>query len=172
MSPLCREVSEWLKEHAWNACKVQAFEGSNPFLSAIIIFCYITLFLRILMPYKRLLIFCALFVSFFLAFLLIFTTIWIKKTFGAEVQIAQILFHIQYPITDTDPIFIKSFMLKSLMPSILLSAIWAYLCLCGLGASLDYGTLLSTLLRHYIRSLLNHLALAKNTHLRCAWWRA
>ncbi|WP_394958616.1 hypothetical protein [uncultured Helicobacter sp.] len=75
------------------------------------------------MPYKRLLIFCALFVSFFLAFLLIFTTIWIKKTFGAEVQIAQILFHIQYPITDTDPIFIKSFMLKSLMPSILLSAI-------------------------------------------------
>ena len=30
-----REVSEWLKEHAWNACKVQAFEGSNPFLSAI-----------------------------------------------------------------------------------------------------------------------------------------
>ncbi len=32
---VCREVSEWLKEHAWNACKVQAFEGSNPFLSAI-----------------------------------------------------------------------------------------------------------------------------------------
>ena len=31
-----REVSEWLKEHAWNACKVQAFEGSNPFLSAIL----------------------------------------------------------------------------------------------------------------------------------------
>ena len=31
-----REVSEWLKEHAWNACKVQAFEGSNPFLSAIV----------------------------------------------------------------------------------------------------------------------------------------
>lgn len=28
-------MSEWLKEHAWNACKVQAFEGSNPFLSAI-----------------------------------------------------------------------------------------------------------------------------------------
>ena len=32
---LDRQVSEWLKEHAWNACKVQAFEGSNPFLSAI-----------------------------------------------------------------------------------------------------------------------------------------
>ena len=33
-----RQVSERLKEHAWNACKVQAFEGSNPFLSAILIF--------------------------------------------------------------------------------------------------------------------------------------
>ncbi len=31
-------VSERLKEHAWNACKVQAFEGSNPFLSATINF--------------------------------------------------------------------------------------------------------------------------------------
>jgi hypothetical protein len=27
-------VSEWLKEHAWKACKRQKrFEGSNPFLS-------------------------------------------------------------------------------------------------------------------------------------------
>lgn len=33
-----RQVSERLKEHAWNACKVQAFEGSNPFLSATINF--------------------------------------------------------------------------------------------------------------------------------------
>lgn len=29
-------MSERLKEHAWNACKVQAFEGSNPSLSAIL----------------------------------------------------------------------------------------------------------------------------------------
>ncbi len=31
-----REVSERLKEHAWNACVGQLTEGSNPFLSAII----------------------------------------------------------------------------------------------------------------------------------------
>ena len=31
---LHREVSEWLKEHAWKACKRQKrFEGSNPFFS-------------------------------------------------------------------------------------------------------------------------------------------
>jgi hypothetical protein len=30
-----REVSEWLKEHAWKVCKSgKRFEGSNPFLSA------------------------------------------------------------------------------------------------------------------------------------------
>ncbi len=29
-----REVSEWLKEHAWKVCKPKGFEGSNPFLSA------------------------------------------------------------------------------------------------------------------------------------------
>ncbi len=31
----CREVAEWFKAHAWNACWAQALEGSNPFLSAI-----------------------------------------------------------------------------------------------------------------------------------------
>ena len=31
-----REVSERLKEHAWNACVGQLTEGSNPFLSAIL----------------------------------------------------------------------------------------------------------------------------------------
>ena len=30
------EVSEWLKEHAWKACVVNATAGSNPALSAII----------------------------------------------------------------------------------------------------------------------------------------
>ena len=35
LRPLYGEMSEWLKEHAWNACKVQAFGGSNPSLSAI-----------------------------------------------------------------------------------------------------------------------------------------
>ncbi len=34
-------MSEWLKEHAWNACKVQAFKGSNPFLSAIFPYFYV-----------------------------------------------------------------------------------------------------------------------------------
>ena len=30
-----REVSEWLKEHAWKACiPLKGIEGSNPFLSA------------------------------------------------------------------------------------------------------------------------------------------
>ena len=29
------EVSEWPKEHAWKVCKAQAFEGSNPSLTAI-----------------------------------------------------------------------------------------------------------------------------------------
>ena len=30
-----REVSEWLKEHAWKVCILQkGIEGSNPFLSA------------------------------------------------------------------------------------------------------------------------------------------
>jgi len=30
-----REVSEWLKEHAWKVCIPQkGIEGSNPFLSA------------------------------------------------------------------------------------------------------------------------------------------
>ena len=32
---LVREVAEWSKAHAWNACVAQATEGSNPFLSAI-----------------------------------------------------------------------------------------------------------------------------------------
>ncbi len=31
-----REVAEWSKAHAWNACVEQSTEGSNPFLSAII----------------------------------------------------------------------------------------------------------------------------------------
>ena len=31
-----REVSEWLKEHAWKVCIRQRIEGSNPFLSAIL----------------------------------------------------------------------------------------------------------------------------------------
>ncbi len=30
-----REVSEWLKEHAWKVCIPKGIEGSNPFLSAI-----------------------------------------------------------------------------------------------------------------------------------------
>ncbi len=30
-----REVAEWSKAHAWNACIGQPIEGSNPFLSAI-----------------------------------------------------------------------------------------------------------------------------------------
>ena len=31
-----REVSEWLKEHAWKVCiRQKRIEGSNPFLSAI-----------------------------------------------------------------------------------------------------------------------------------------
>jgi hypothetical protein len=30
-----REVSEWLKEHAWKVCiPLKGIEGSNPFLSA------------------------------------------------------------------------------------------------------------------------------------------
>jgi hypothetical protein len=29
------EVSEWLKEHAWKACVVNATAGSNPALSAL-----------------------------------------------------------------------------------------------------------------------------------------
>ena len=29
-----REVAEWLKAHAWKACKRKRFGGSNPFLSA------------------------------------------------------------------------------------------------------------------------------------------
>ncbi len=29
-----REVAEWSKAHAWNACVGQPTEGSNPFLSA------------------------------------------------------------------------------------------------------------------------------------------
>ena len=28
-------VAEWLKAHAWKACKQQCFEGSNPFRSSI-----------------------------------------------------------------------------------------------------------------------------------------
>ncbi len=31
-----REVSEWLKEHAWKVCIPKGIEGSNPFLSAIL----------------------------------------------------------------------------------------------------------------------------------------
>ena len=35
--PLCGEMSEWLKEHAWKACVgVNSTVGSNPTLSAII----------------------------------------------------------------------------------------------------------------------------------------
>ena len=31
-----REVSEWLKEHAWKVCiRQKRIEGSNPFLSAL-----------------------------------------------------------------------------------------------------------------------------------------
>lgn len=78
------------------------------------------------MSYKRFFAFCGLFVGFFIAFLLIFTTIWIKRTFGKEVEIAQILFHIQFPMTDTDPIFIIGFVLKALLPSILLSVLILY----------------------------------------------
>ena len=34
-----REVSEWLKEHAWKVCKRETrFVGSNPILSAICLF--------------------------------------------------------------------------------------------------------------------------------------
>jgi hypothetical protein len=29
-----REVSEWLKEHAWKVCMLQGIESSNLFLSA------------------------------------------------------------------------------------------------------------------------------------------
>ena len=75
------------------------------------------------MSYKRFFLSLALFASFFLTFLLIFSTIWIKKTFGAEVEIAQILFHIQYPIADTDPAFIRGFALKALLPSLLVSLV-------------------------------------------------
>ena len=32
---VCGEVAEWLKAHAWKACRAQALEGSNPSLSAI-----------------------------------------------------------------------------------------------------------------------------------------
>ncbi len=35
MEAVFREVAEWSKAHAWNACVAQATEGSNPFLSAI-----------------------------------------------------------------------------------------------------------------------------------------
>ena len=33
-----REVAEWLKAHAWKACKRKRFGGSNPFLSAKALF--------------------------------------------------------------------------------------------------------------------------------------
>ena len=29
-----REVAEWLKAHAWKACRTQVHAGSNPVLSA------------------------------------------------------------------------------------------------------------------------------------------
>ncbi len=36
--PKCRQVAEWSKAHAWNACVGKPTESSNLFLSAIEIY--------------------------------------------------------------------------------------------------------------------------------------
>ena len=43
-----REVAEWSKAHDWNSCMGQLIEGSNPFLSAILIEIFKHLFYEIL----------------------------------------------------------------------------------------------------------------------------
>jgi hypothetical protein len=42
-SPMYGEVSERLKEHAWKVCIRQRIEGSNPSLTAIIYFLFISI---------------------------------------------------------------------------------------------------------------------------------
>ena len=40
-------MAEWLKAHAWKACKPKGFEGSNPFLSANEVAPFLGLFLLV-----------------------------------------------------------------------------------------------------------------------------
>ena len=72
-------------------------------------------FLRLVSP-------LILFVLFFGGFFLLFSSAWISSMYG-EVTFLQILFHLQFPMNDVDPKFLRSFRQHVIFPSVILSAI-------------------------------------------------
>lgn len=76
---------------------------------------------------KRKIWLCGIFIISLIALLLLFGKSWILRAFGGDITISQILFHLQFPLSGADFYFVRSFILRVLMPSLLFALFITFL---------------------------------------------